>query len=247
MVVASSVAPVDGSGGLVRRISRTTLLLLVVGDVLGAGIYALVGEVGGRIGGAIWAAFLFALALALFTAFAYAELVTKYPRAAGAALYANKAWRRPFLTFIVAFAVVCSGLTSAATLARAFGGDYLATFVDAPVVLVGVLFLVAVALINWRGISESARINVVLTLLEIGGLALVVGVGVAAIVDGGSSIDAGRALELKDGEALVPALLGGAGLAFYALIGFEDTVNLAEETKEPTRAYPMALFGGLLT
>ena len=248
MVVASSTAPpCDGSsGGLVRGISRTTLLLLVVGDVLGAGIYALVGEVGGRIGGAIWAAFLFALALALFTAFAYAELVTKYPRAAGAALYANKAWRRPFLTFLVAFAVVCSGLTSAATLARAFGGDYLATFVDAPAVLVGVLFLVAVALINWRGISESARVNVVLTLLEIGGLALVVGVGVAAIVDGGSSIDAGRALELKEGEALLPALLGGAGLAFYALIGFEDTVNLAEETQEPTRSYPMALFGGLL-
>src|SRR5918998_1699042 len=141
MVVASSVAPVDGSGGLVRRITRPMLLLLVVGDVLGAGIYALVGEVGGRIGGAIWAAFLFALGLALFTAFAYAELVTKYPQAAGAALYTHKAWRRPFLTFLVAFAVVCSGLTSAATLSRAFGGDYLATFVDAPAVLVGVLFL----------------------------------------------------------------------------------------------------------
>src|SRR5918997_1586425 len=168
MVVASSVAPVDGSGGLVRRITRPMLLLLVVGDVLGAGIYALVGEVGGRIGGAIWAAFLFALGLALFTAFAYAELVTKYPQAAGAALYTHKAWRRPFLTF----AVVCSGLTSAATLSRAFGGDYLATFVDAPIVLVGVLFLLVVALINWRGISESARVNVVLTLIEIGGLAL---------------------------------------------------------------------------
>jgi basic amino acid/polyamine antiporter, APA family len=248
MVAASSVAPPfdESSGGLARCISRTTLVFLVVGDVLGAGIYALVGEVGGRIGGAIWAAFLFALALALFTAFAYAELVTKYPQAAGAALYANKAWRRPFLTFVVAFAVLCSGLTSAATLARAFGGDYLTTFVDAPVVLVGVLFLVAVALINWRGIAESARINVVLTLIEIGGLAIVVLVGLAAIADGGSTVDAGRALELKDGEALVPALLAGAGLAFYALIGFEDTVNLAEETEEPTRAYPRALFGGLL-
>ena len=246
MVVASSVAPVDGSGGLVRRITRPMLLLLVVGDVLGAGIYALVGEVGGRIGGAIWAAFLFALGLALFTAFAYAELVTKYPQAAGAALYTHKAWRRPFLTFLVAFAVVCSGLTSAATLSRAFGGDYLATFVDAPIVLVGVLFLLVVALINWRGISESARVNVVLTLIEIGGLALVVIVGAAAIVDGGSTIDPGRALDLKDGEALVPALLAGAGLAFYALIGFEDTVNLAEETEKPSRAYPPALFAGLL-
>jgi amino acid transporter len=71
-------------------------------------------------------------------------------------------------------------------------------------------------------------------------------IGGAAIVDGGASIEAGRALELKEGAALLPALLGGAGLAFYALIGFEDTVNLAEETREPQRSYPRALFGGLL-
>ena len=69
--------------------------------------------------------------LAAFTAIAYAELVTKYPRAAGAALYAHKAFKRPFLTFLVAFAVMCSGITSAATLATAFGGDYLSEFVDA--------------------------------------------------------------------------------------------------------------------
>ena len=239
--------PVEpATGELARAISRNTLLLLVVGDVLGAGIYALIGEVGGRVGGAIWASFLVALALALFTAFAYAELVTKYPRAAGAALYANKAWRNPFVTFLVAFAVVCSGLASAATLSRAFGGDYLATFVDAPIVLVALLFLLVVAIVNFRGISESAKVNVLLTAIEVGGLLLVVVVGIAAIADGGSSIDGGRAFEIEDGASLLPALLGGAGLAFYALIGFEDTVNLAEETQDPRRGYPRALFGGLL-
>jgi amino acid transporter len=103
---------------LKRAISRSLLLLLVVGDVLGAGIYALVGDVGARVGGAIWTAFAVALALALFTAGSYAELVTKYPQAAGAALYVNKAWRRPLFTFLVAFTVVCSGLTSAATTCR---------------------------------------------------------------------------------------------------------------------------------
>ena len=120
--------------GLKRAISRNMLLLFVVGDVLGAGIYALVGQVGARVGGAIWAAFLLALVLALFTAFGYAELVTKYPQAAGAALYVNKAFGIRFLTFMVAFAVMCSGLTSAATLSRAFGGDYLSEFLSAPTV-----------------------------------------------------------------------------------------------------------------
>ena len=41
-------------------------------------------------------------------------------------------------------------------------------------------------------------------------------------------------------------MVGGAALAFYALIGFEDSVNVAEETEQPQRDYPRALFGGLL-
>jgi len=231
---------------LKRAISRKMLIALVIGDVLGAGIYALVGEVAGRVGGAIWSAFLLALALALFTACAYAELVTKYPLAGGAAIYVNKAWRRPFLTFLVAFAVMCSGLTSASTLARAFGGRYLAAFVDDPPgALVGLLFITAVALINFRGISESVRLNVVLTSIELTGLVLVVVAGVAAMIHGGADIDAGRVLEFREGETVLLALMGGAGLAFFALIGFEDSVNMAEETREPSRDYPWALFGGL--
>jgi amino acid transporter len=220
------------------------LLFFIIGDILGAGIYALVGEVGGRVGGAIWAAFGLALLLALFTAFAYAELVTKYPQAAGAALYVNKAFRRPFFTFMVAFAVMCSGLASAATLARAFGGDYLSEFVSLPTALVGVVFLVVMSLINFRGIKESVGLNVALTLIELGGLLLVVLIGAAALFDGAG--EPSRALEFVDDEAVPLAIMGGAGLAFFALIGFEDSVNVAEETENPRRSYPRGLFGGLL-
>ncbi len=229
---------------LKRAITRNMLLLFVIGDILGAGIYALVGVVGGRVGGAIWAAFAVALLLAFFTAAAYAELVTKYPRAAGAALYVNKAFGVPFVTFMVAFAVMCSGLTSASTLARAFGGDYLAEFVSLPTVVVAIAFLLVVAAINSRGIGESVKINVGLTVIELGGLVLVVVIGLAAILDGAG--DPGRALDIKEGEALVPAVMAGAGLAFYALIGFEDSVNVAEETRDPQRDYPRALFVGLI-
>jgi APA family basic amino acid/polyamine antiporter len=232
--------------GLKRAISGRMLLLFVLGDVLGAGIYALVGEVGDRVGGAIWTAFAVALGLALFTAFAYVELVTKYPRAAGAALYVNKAWRRPFFTFIVAFAVMCSGLASAAALSRAFGGDYLSVFIDVPTVVVALIFITAVALVNYRGIFESVRVNILLTSIELVGLLLVVVIGLGAIAGGGASVDAGRALDFKQGEAVVLAIMSGAGLAFFALIGFEDSVNVAEEARNPGRDYPRALFGGLL-
>ncbi len=226
-----------------RAIGRNTLLLFVVGDVLGAGIYALVGEIGGRVGGAIWAAFAVAILLAFVTAVAYAELVTKYPQAAGAALYADRAFGRPFVSFMVTFAVMCSGLTSASTLARAFGGDYLAEFVTVPTVAVALGFLLLIAAINARGIGESVRLNVVLTLVELTGLLLIIVIGVAAIADGVG--DPGRALQIKSGPALVPAVMAGAGLAFYALIGFEDSVNVAEEARDPRHDFPRALFGGL--
>jgi len=243
--MAAVTAEPHRDAGLRRVIGRRTLLVFVVGDVLGAGIYALVGEVGAETGGAIWTAFTLALVLAVLTAFAYAELVTKYPRAAGAALYVNRAFRQPFVSFMVAFAVMASGVASASTLARAFGGDYLKEFVDIPVAAVAIVFLIVVAAINFRGISESVRLNLVLTAIEFAGLLLICLIALAAVLDGGGSADPGRALEFKEGEGIVGAMVGGAGLAFYALIGFEDSVNVAEETRDPGRTYPWALFGGL--
>ena len=220
------------------------LIFFVLGDILGAGIYALVGEVGAETGGAIWAPFLLALFLAVFTAFSYAELVTKYPRAAGAALYVNRAFRMPFLTFVVAFAVLASGLASAATIGRAFGGQYLSAFVAWPTVAVGLGFLAVIAAINLRGIRESMRFNFALTLIEVAGLLLVVVIGVTALTDGFG--DPSRVLEFDRDTSVFMAILGGAGIAFFALIGFEDSVNLAEEARRPRVDYPWALFGGLM-
>jgi APA family basic amino acid/polyamine antiporter len=243
-MTTAAVDPAQDSGTPLRpAISRLMLTVFVIGDVLGAGIYALVGEVSGKVGGAVWTSFLLAGVLAAFTATAYAELVTKYPQAAGAALYANKAFERPFVTFLVAFAVVCSGVASAATLATAFGGDYLSEFVTLPKVLVGFAFIGVLALVNFRGIKESVTLNLGLTAIELTGLLLVAAIGLAFVLDGGG--DPGRAFEFKASETVPLAILSGASLAFFALIGFEDSVNVAEETREPSRVFPPALFLGL--
>ena len=233
----------ESKSKLARRVGPFMLLLFIVGDMLGGGIYTLVGEVGGEVGGAIWAAFAAAFILAALTACAYAELVSKYPKAAGAALYTNKAFHRPFFTFMVAFAVMASGITSASTLARGFAGDALAEFVDVRVIPVAIAFLIVVALINARGIAESVRVNALLTLVEVGGLILIIVIGFAALGD--ADADFSRNLEFKEGVTPFFAILSGAGLAFYALIGFEDSVNIAEEVREPSRNYPKILFGGL--
>src|SRR3712207_3168110 len=98
---ATARGEVGQEGKLRRAISRPMLLFFIIGDILGAGIYALVGAVAGEVGGAVWTAFMSALVLALFTAFAYAELITKYPRAGGAALFINRAFGIPLVTFLV--------------------------------------------------------------------------------------------------------------------------------------------------
>src|SRR5215218_4988243 len=136
-----------------RGIGPWLLFFFVLGDIVGAGIYALVGEVGAVIGGAIWVAFLCAFILALFTAASYAELVTKYPRAGGSATYVNNAFQNPFVSFMVAFAVAAASLTSASVLSLAFSGDYLLQCLAVPSVLAALVFVVVIGFINFYGIS----------------------------------------------------------------------------------------------
>jgi APA family basic amino acid/polyamine antiporter len=253
-MATAAVEPPSSDPPLKRAISRNMLLLFVIGDVVGGGIYTLVGVIGGEVGGLVWLPFAMALALAVLTATAYAELVTKYPQAAGAALYVNKAFRKPFFTFMIAFAVMCSGIASASTLSRGVAETYLPrlfdwTLSETQTILIALGFLVVVAAVNFRGIAESVKLNVVLTIVEFGGLILIVVIGTAALLDGVGDI--GNAFSTADAKAagndvsLIPAALAGTALAFYALIGFEDSVNVAEEAKDPGRDFPRALFGGL--
>lgn len=234
--------PETGQPALKRVIGPKLLFFFVVGDILGTGIYALTGDVAGQVGGAAWLAFGLAFIVAMFTATSYVELVGKYPRAAGAALYTQKAFGIRFLTFMVAFAVMCSGLTSAGAASRSFAG-YFQEFLSAPETLVALLFLVLLALINYRGVSESVKLNVVLTCVELSGLLIILIVGVVSVFRGIG--DVGNGLEFNTDGNPVNLVIGGAALAFFALVGFEDSVNMAEETKEPRRTFPRALFLGI--
>jgi amino acid transporter len=232
---------------LKRSLGRNFLLLFVVGDIIGSGIYALVGKVAGAVGGAIWASFGVSMGLALLTAASYAELTTKYPHAAGAALYANKAFKRPFLTFMVAFSVMMSGVTSASTAAKAFSGDYLHELVAIPTGIAAFAFIILLGIINFRGITTSAIYNVVVTILSKFGLFVIFGlIGLTVLFGAGTDADFSRNLEFK-ADAVVPlAIFSGAALAFFSFIGFEDSANMAEEAKNPAESFPRALIGGVI-
>ena len=235
----------DPDTRLSRSVGGKLLYLFILGDVLGAGVYALVGEMAGEVGGAVWLPLLVALGLALLTAGSYAELVTKYPRAGGAAVFADRAFRSPLVSFLVGFSMLAAGVTSAAGLSLAFAGDYFATFVDAPDRLVAVLFLALVAALNARGIKESLRANVAMTAIELSGLLLIV--VLAVVVLGRGDGEPGRVTQFVEGTTPAIAVLGAAILAYYSFVGFETSANLAEEVRDVRRTYPRALFGALVT
>lgn len=224
------------------RVSPRLLLLLVVGDILGAGIYVLIGELAGLVGGMAWAAFGGAFVIALTSATSYAELVTRYPGAAGSALYAQKAFHSPTVTAAVGFAVLVASVATAATTARAFAGEYLSEFVDLPTTPVAVLVVVVLGCIAALGIEASARANATLTLVEMGGLLLIIAMGVGALFEGqaepGALVDPVGA---STSEAL-----GAVALAFFAFLGFEDAVHISEEVEDPQRTFPRVLLSAVL-
>lgn len=199
----------------------------------------------GVAGGLVWLSFAVALAMALLTAFSYAELVTKYPRAGGSAVYAERAFKSPLVAFLVGFCMLSAGVVSAAGLSLAFTGEYLTAFLDVPQVPAAIVFLVIVALVNAWGIKESLRANVAMTLIESAGLVLVIVLG--AWVIGRGDADLGGAFSAPEGTSVGVAVLGSALIAFYSFVGFETSANLAEEVRDVSRVYPRALLGSLLT
>ncbi|MEV6275911.1 APC family permease [Nocardia sp. NPDC051832] len=247
-VTAESAAREEPS--LKRVMGPWLLLLFVVGDILGSGVYSLTGKVAGHVGGAVWVPFLVAFLVALVTGLSYLELVTKYPQAAGAALYTHKAFGIHFLTFMVAFAVMSSGITSAATAARAFAANFAAAFdfdlgTGIGVTLVALAFMLVVGAINLRGVSEGVKLNVLLTCVELTGLLIVIGIGLWALGFGNG--DFSRVTEFETGDrSALGGVIVATTLAFYAMVGFEDSVNMAEECKQPSRIFPKVLLAGLL-
>jgi APA family basic amino acid/polyamine antiporter len=235
---------------LKRSITGKQLYFYVVGDVLGSGIYVLVGLVAAAVGGAFWMAFLAGVAIAAITGLAYAELVTKYPQAAGASLYINKAFRNPLLTFFVTICMLSSQMAAIGSLASGFV-RYFSQLVGLSensiwgATIVALVFLAIITIINLIGISESVVVNVIMTFVEVSGLIIVVIIGIIALVTGVNS--PGVLLQFSAEGSPVIAVLAGVSLAFFAMTGFENAANVAEETINPERAFPRALIGGMLT
>jgi amino acid transporter len=227
-----------------RSLGFWALVFYGVGDILGAGIYALVGKVAGVAGSASWAAFAVALLVAGLTALTYAELGGRFPRSAGESFFTEQAFGRPSLALLVGWVVLCSGILSLATVSVAFGG-YMSGLVPGlppSVTVVGILLLLAA--INFRGMRESSTTNIVATMVELTGLLIVIVVGALYLAE---EPQAGISETIAaSSEVSWDSIARGAALSFFAFIGFEDMVNVAEEVKDPERNMPRAILVALV-
>ena len=227
---------------LKRSLSLPLVTFYGIGTILGAGIYVLVGKVAGYAGMFTPFAFLVASLLAALSALSYAELSARFPKSAGEAVYVQEGlgWRH--LSIIVGVAIVLSGSISMATLVHGFVG-YFQVFFNVPAELVIIVLTLVLGMVVAWGINESVIIASLMTLLEIGGLVLIIWVGHPHLAE----------LPARWPEMLPPlelsvwaGIVAGSFIAFYAFIGFEDIVNVAEEVRNPHRNLPRAIVIALI-
>ena len=222
---------------LKRSLNLPLFTLYGLGNILGAGIYVLVGKVAASSGIYIPVAFFVASIVAAITACTYAEMSSRYPHSAGEAVYLQQGFHRQWLSVLVGLLITTGGIVSAATLTRGFAA-YFNIFLSWPVALVMILLIVILALISIWDITKAVAIAALMTILEILGLCIIIGVGADKLLT----------LPQKLPELIPTAdfvvwqgIFLGAFLAFYAYIGFEDMVNVAEEVKSPRKTIPRAI------
>mgnify|MGYP000535879713 CR=1 FL=1 len=214
------------------------MVLYGLGTTIGAGIYALVGELASIAGYFAPISFLIASLMATLTAMSFAELSGRFPQAAGAALYIKEGFDSQRLSTITGLLVILAGLVSAAALINGFVG-YLHQFISIdrlPIIIIITCLMGSIA--AW-GISASVTIASLITVIEIGGLLLIIGISISGTT---FHLDTMKASLIPSADfSQWSAIFAGTLLAFYAFIGFEDMVDVAEEVKDVKRNLPLAI------
>jgi len=222
---------------LVRKVNLPLLTFYGIGTILGAGIYVLIGKVAGYAGMQTPIAFLVAAILAGLTAFSYAELSVRFPKSAGEAIYIEEAFKQRLLSILVGVFIVSVGITSTATLLNGLTG-YINQFIEFQPWLIVVFAVLGMTIVVVWGIGESVLIASIMTVVEIIGLLIIIWVAKDSFQVMPDQLP--KILAINDAMIWSGVMLG-AFVAFYAFIGFEDMVNIAEEVKNPAKTLPWAI------
>jgi len=214
---------------LTRSIGLFEAVAYGVGIILGAGIYVLIGPATGLAGNSVWVSFIIGALISSLTGLSYAELSTMFPKAAAEYIYVKRAFKNDLLAFLTGWLIIFTGIVSISTVALGFGGYFKAIF-SFPIFLSALILIIMLSVLNFIGIEKSSKVNILFTAIEVGGLLIV-------IILGMSKIGTVNYFEAPN----ISGVFGAAALMFFAYLGFEDIVNIAEETSNPEKNLPRAL------
>jgi amino acid transporter len=216
-------------------LGTTQLVFYGIGVIVGAGVYSVIGAAAGLAGPSLWLSFIAGAFIALLTALSYAEMTTAFPGAGAEFLYMRLAFPdMKWISFAVGLIILIGGAATAATVAVAFGG-YLRIFFPIPVAASAIVLLALCTAFNIWGLRESSWLNITFTLIEVGGIMLVIGAGFTQ-----DAYDT-FAAPLVTPE-IQPGFMAATALLFFVYLGFEEIANLSEEVHDPGRAMPRAIF-----
>jgi APA family basic amino acid/polyamine antiporter len=224
---------------LKRTLSLPILTLYGLGTIVGAGIYVLIGTVAGRAGIYAPISFLIAAIIAAFSAFTFAELSSRLPKAASMSLYMQQSFKVKALSITVGLLVVLAAIISSATLTSGFNG-YMAGLVDLSPAYVTMLLLILLSTVAILGITHSALLAIISTGIELFGLALIFWVTRSGLTKTPELLTQLTNVGQATGSIWVGIFLG-AFISFFAFIGFEDMVTITEEVKNPRKNVPLAI------
>lgn len=229
----------QGEVGLQRSLGLWLSVLYGLGVTIGAGIYVLIAPAVARAGVHAPLAFLLAALVMAPSAASFAELSSRMPMSAGEATYVRAGLKSALLARLVGLIVIATAIISAATVSRGSAG-YIAVFLDLPfgVIVAGVVLTLG-ALTAW-GIWQSVSFAGVMTLIEVGGLVIIIGIGAAYTPDLFQRLP--ETWSGLGGAAAWTGVFSAVLLAFFAFTGFEGLANIAEEVKQPSRTLPLAIF-----
>jgi APA family basic amino acid/polyamine antiporter len=215
---------------LKRELGLLEATIYGVGIILGAGIYALIGKAAGLAGNSLWLSFLIGAVVSSITGLSYAELSAMYPKSAGEFVYVKKAYGSKLFAFLIGWLLIFTGVVSAATVSLGFAGYFKELF-NFPIIPTAILLILAMSFVNFWGIKESSNLNIMFTAVEVFGLLLIILLGIGGV---------GK-INIYEMPMGLSGVFSAAALIFFAYIGFEDIVNIAEETKSPRKNIPIAL------
>lgn len=220
---------------LKRELSLFQVVLYGLGVIIGAGIYVLIGRAAGMAGNSLWIAYIIAAVIASLTGLSYAELSSMFPRSGAEYVYTRKAFSSKIFSFSISWFIIFIGAVSAATVALGFGG-YFQNIFGTPMVLNASVLIILLSFLNFYGLKESMKLNLLLVAVTVGGLLLIIFLGIPYM----GSVNY---FDMKFG---FEGVMAAAAFIFFAYLGFEDIVNISEEAKKPRSAVPKAIIISVL-